>query len=150
MPQSFAKVYLRIVFSTKYRTPMIRPEIEKELFAFMGESIKKHKCMPVLINGMTDHVHVLCSFSRTVTIAKLLEDMKRNSSLWIKSKGECYHDFDWQDGYASFSVSAFVVDVVKKYIANQKSHHIKEAYKAELLRLLDEHGVEYDGRYMWD
>jgi len=150
MPQSFAQVYLHIVFSTKYRTPMIRPEIEKELFAYMGESIKQHKCMPLLMNGMTDHVHVLCSFSRTVSIAKLLEDMKRNSSRWIKSKGTCYHNFDWQDGYAAFSVSASKVNVVKNYIANQKAHHAADNYKAELLRLLDEHEVQYDERYMWD
>jgi len=150
MPQSFAQVYLHIVFSTKYRTPMIRPDVEKELFAFMGDSIKKHKCIPILINGMTDHVHVLCTLSRTVTIAKLLEDMKRNSSRWIKSKGDCYRRFDWQDGYAAFSVSASKKEAVVNYIANQKIHHKDLDYKTELLKFLDEYGVEYDEKYMWD
>ena len=62
-------------------------------------------CEPILINGAEDHVHILCNLSRTVTIAKLVEELKTEPSKWVKKHGPALRDFYWQGGSSSFSVS---------------------------------------------
>lgn len=150
MPQSLAKVYLHIVFSTKYRRNLILPKIEKELYAYIGGVIKNLKGMPIKINGMPDHIHILATLPRTITIAKFLEEIKRSSSKWIKTQGSEFVDFSWQGGYGVFSVSQSKVEIVSKYISNQKAHHSKKTFKAELIEFLEQYEVEYDEKYLWD
>ncbi len=150
MAQSLSKVYLHIIFSTKERHNMILPKVEKELYAYQGGVIKNLNGYPININGMPDHIHILSTFPRTITIAKFLEEIKKNSSKWIKTKGVEFVDFAWQGGYAIFSVSQSKVEAVSKYISNQKEHHKKMTFKEEVIKFLEQYGVEYDERYLWD
>lgn len=150
MSQSLAQIYIHSIFSTKYRRPLIKPAIQDELYAYMGDNIVRLKGIPFLVNGVEDHVHIFSTLPKTVALCKFIEDIKRNSSRWIKTKGAEFHDFAWQNGYASFSVSSSRKNAVLRYIANQKAHHRKQTFKEEVLRFLDEYGVEYDERYLWD
>lgn len=150
MPQSLAKLYVHIVYSTKYRFPFIDSDIEDELFAYMGGTIRELGGFPFKINGMPDHVHICSSLPRTISIAKYVEEIKRNSSKWIKTKGEAYLDFAWQNGYAAFSVSPYSKNIVVNYIADQKKHHKKLSFKDELLLSLKKHKIEYNTDYLWD
>ncbi|MDR1897874.1 MAG: IS200/IS605 family transposase [Prevotellaceae bacterium] len=149
MGQSLVQIYLHIVFSTKNRYPFIDGEVEKELFAYIGGIIKNHKGIPFLINGMPDHIHILCSFPRSICLSDFLKFIKGNSSFWIKSKGSQYQNFDWQDGYAAFSVSSSRKPNVENYIRNQKKHHKAIGFQEELLKFLKEYNIEYDERYLW-
>ena len=79
-----------------------------------------------------------------------MKDVKKDSSLWIKTKGEVFKDFHWQDGYGAFSISQAEVPGVKLYIANQKEHHRKQTFQEELIQLLEEYGIAYDERYLWN
>ena len=150
MPQSLAQIYVHLVFSTKERYPFIQPDVEPELFAYMGGIIKKTGGIPYLINGAADHVHVLSSLPRTVTLSKYIEDIKRSSSRWIKTKNGMYQKFAWQNGYGAFSVSSSRMDSVKRYIAGQKEHHRTATFKEEFLAFLQKYGIEYDEQYLWD
>ena len=98
---------------------------------------------------MEDHVHVLCIMSKNISLADLMEDIKRNSSRWIKIKDEYYKNFSWQGGYAGYSVSQSKIEVVKNYIANQKEHHKQQSFKEEYLQFLKEYGIEYNNDYLW-
>jgi REP element-mobilizing transposase RayT len=150
MPQSLSQVYVHIVFSTKYRQPLIKAEVEKELFAYIGGIIKNNKGIPFIVNGMPDHIHIFSSLPRTISLAKYVEDIKRMSSRWIKTKGIEYSHFSWQRGYAAFSVCSDGREVVTRYIANQKRHHNKQVYKEEVKGFLEEYQIEYDETYLWD
>ena len=99
MSQSLSKLYTHIVFHTKYNRDVIKADIEKELFAYFGGILKENKSVPIAINGIENHVHILCIMSKNIALADLLEELKRNSSRWIKSKGVEYSDFAWQGGY---------------------------------------------------
>ena len=149
MSQSLSKVYVHIVFHTKYNQDLIKPDVESELYAYMGGILKENKCVPIAINGIENHVHVLCIQSKNIALADLLEELKRNSSRWIKTKGIGYVNFAWQGGYGCFSVSQSKVEVVKRYIENQKQHHKTESVKEEYIRFLKEYGVEYNEDYLW-
>ena len=150
MGQSLVKNYLHITFSTKGRVPLIIPPVESELHSYLGGICKNLECQPIEVGGWVDHVHILCQLSRKLALMKLLEVLKSHSSKWIKTKGERYRKFFWQDGYATFSVSPAEVDAVRLYIANQKEHHARTTFQDELRRLLREQQVVYDERFLWD
>ena len=150
MPQSLAKVILHIVFSTKHRAPLIGLEIGNELYAYQASICRACNSPALIINGVEDHVHILCRLSRTIAICDLLEEVKKRSSKWIKSKGKEYKGFAWQDGYWAASVGEREVERVKRYIANQKEHHRKKSFKQEHRETLRRHGVDFDERYVWD
>ena len=150
MPQSLTCILVHIVFSTKHRQPFIKPEIETELFKYMSSIYREYKSPALAMNGTENHVHTLISLSKTMTISKLIEEVKRSSSKWIRTKGDAYRNFYWQNGYGAFSISQSHVDALKKYIANQKEHHKKHTFQDEFRALLKRYGVEYDERYVWD
>ena len=150
MPQSLAKVYLHITFGTKYRQPIIKSDVEKELYKYLASICKANESPSIVINGVSDHIHILCVLSRKITISKLVEELKKSSSKWIKTKGSNYINFYWQNGYGVFSVSQSGVNAVKKYIQNQKEHHKKKSFKEEYLDALKKYEVEFDEKYLWD
>ena len=150
MGQSLVKNYLHIVFSTKHRKPMITEAIESELYAYLGGICKNLECQPIKIGGYHDHIHILCMLSQKMALMKLLEETKSHSSKWIKTKGEEFSHFYWQNGYGAFSVNPAEVDIVINYIANQKVHHDKKSFQDEYRGFLKKYDVEYDERYVWD
>lgn len=150
MGQSLVKNYIHIVFSTKNREPLIKESVETELYTYLGGICKNLECQPIKIGGYNDHVHILCMLSRKIALMKLVEKVKSHSSKWIKTKGNDYKNFYWQDGYGGFSVNPSDVEVVTKYIINQKEHHRKKTYQDEFRAILKKFDIEYDERYVWD
>jgi putative transposase len=150
MAQSLAKIYVHLVFSTKYRQPFIDDEIKPELFAYLGGICRELECFPVIVGGHDDHVHILCVLSKKIALMDLLEEVKKQSSKWIKTKGEAYKIFYWQNGYGAFSVNPTEKEVVIKYIENQAEHHKKRDFKEEFRAFLNKYDIPFDERYVWD
>ena len=150
MGQSLAKNYLHIVFSTKYRQPLIHPPYETDLHSYLGGICKNLECQPIKIGGYTDHVHVLCMLSKKIALMKLVEEVKSHSSKWIKTLDPSLQNFYWQDGYGAFSVDPSGVGRVSNYIANQHAHHSKRTFQDEFREILEKYAIEYDERYVWD
>ena len=151
MPQSLARVVLHVVFSTKNRVPFLRDaEVRTRMHAYMAGVLQHIGCEPILINGVEDHVHILCNLSRTVTIAQLAEEAKKSTSKWMKEQGAHCRDFFWQGGYGSFSVNQSNVEKVCTYIATQEEHHRAVSFQDEFRALCRKHGIEMDERYVWD
>ena len=116
----------------------------------MASILKDCDCSPIIIGGIEDHVHVLCKLSKTRSMSSVIEDVKKKSSKWIKTRGVEYKNFYWQNGYGAFSIGKSQVNTLRKYIQNQEEHHQKKAFKEEFLEILNRYGVEYDERYLWD
>ncbi len=150
MPQSLTKIYTHLVFSTKNREHVLHASIQNELFSYLGGICNQLECYPVKIGGFTDHVHILCMLSKKVALMDLLKELKRGSSIWIKTKGKEFSEFHWQDGYGAFSVNPSELDVVSEYIATQEEHHKKKTFKDEYVAFLKKYKVDYDERYVWD
>jgi REP element-mobilizing transposase RayT len=115
----------------------------------MGGIIKQNESSPIKINGTENHIHILSTMSKNISLAKFIEEIKKNSSRWIKTKGEHYRDFSWQGGYAGYSVSQSKVSIVKQYIKGQKDHHKKVAFQEEYVQFLKEYGVDFDESFLW-
>lgn len=151
MPQSLARVVLHVVFSTKNRVPFLEDVgLRQKLHRYVAGILQNMGCEPIVINGVEDHVHVLCNLSRTVTIADLVEEAKKSSSKWMKDLGPTFQEFYWQAGYGAFSVSQSNVEQVRTYILTQEEHHQKVSFQDELRALCRKHGVAIDERYVWD
>ena len=99
---------------------------------------------------MKAHVQLLARFGRTITQAEWVKELKRVSNLWPKERGGDHADFEWQGGYADFSVSQSNLERVKQYIAGQEEQHRKIGFQDELRALLRKHEIEWDGKYVWD
>ncbi|UTN04912.1 IS200/IS605 family transposase [Flavobacterium bizetiae] len=150
MSQSLSKVYVHLTFSTKGRYPFIDDKIQERLWQYLGGICKGLECNPIQIGGHKDHVHILCLLSKKITQMKLVEEIKKQSSKWIKTIDENYIKFYWQDGYGIFSVNPSQLEIVTQYIKNQEEHHKKQTFKEELLAFLTKYHVTYDERFLWD
>ena len=150
MPQSLANLYVHLIFSTKDRVPFLTNQVRPDLHAYMATVLANLNSPAVLINSVADHVHILFNMGRTVTLAQVVEDVKKSSSKWIKTQGASFSQFAWQAGYGGFSVSESNAPQVANYIQNQEEHHRRKSYQDEYREFLTKHKIEFDERYLWD
>lgn len=149
MSQSLSKLYVHLIFHVKNSQVIIPDENKKALYAYIGSIIKDNESIPIIINGTTDHIHILCVMFKNIALAHLIEEIKRNSSRWIKTQESKNGHFAWQGGYGGFSVSQSLHEKTRIYIERQEEHHKKMSFKEELIMFLKEYGIEYNEKYLW-
>ena len=151
MAQSLSKILVHTVFSTKDRHPFFRDKaLRAELHRYLGGILTNHDCQPLIVGGVADHVHLLSTLSRTCKAAEMVKEVKRGSSLWLKTKNPDMHNFAWQNGYGIFSVGFSQIEDVKNYITGQEQHHRKISFQDELREFLRRYEIQFDERYVWD
>ena len=151
MAQSLAKILLHLVFSTKERRPFLKNQpLRDELHRYLGGILTNLECQPLIIGGVEDHVHLLFAHSRTATVADVVKELKRGSTVWLKTKSPGLSGFAWQNGYGVFSIGQSQVENVRTYIAGQEEHHRKISFQEEFRRLLQRYEIAFDERYVWD
>ncbi|PCJ54686.1 MAG: transposase [Candidatus Hydrogenedentota bacterium] len=150
MPQSLSKIYVHIIFSTARREKILPKELLPELYAYLATVIKNLDCHAVQIGGTEDHIHILCVQSKNISTAKLVEEIKKPTSMWLKTKSDALTQFHWQSGYGAFSVSQSDVDRVREYIQNQEEHHRSRSFQDEFREFLSRYDVDFDEKYIWD
>lgn len=147
MAQSLSQVYIHLVFHTKTKN-IRRTDLDK-VWGYIASIARNQGSMVKIVGGEPDHVHMLCTLPRTVSMADFVEEVKRSSSHWVKTLSHDYSGFSWQRGYGIFSVSQSKTDAVIHYIANQEDHHKKITLRDEYEQWLKEYGIEFDNKYLW-
>ena len=151
MVQSLVQIYVHLVFSTKHREPLLSdPKLRAACHAYLGGICRKHDSPPLIVGGVEDHVHLLTRLAKTIDVASVVREVKRDSSKWIKTESTQLASFRWQAGYGAFSVSPTHVDTLIKYIEHQEERHRTETYQDEFRMLCQQYGLEIDERYVWD
>ncbi|MDZ4659120.1 MAG: IS200/IS605 family transposase [Bythopirellula sp.] len=151
MSQSLSKILMHTVFSTKDRRAfLVDRNLREELHRYLGGILSKLDCQPIVVGGVADHVHLLSTLSRTCTVADMVKEVKRGSSLWLKTKSPELQEFAWQNGYGVFSIGFSQIREVHKYILDQEEHHHRMTFQDEFRRLLTKYEIEFDERYAWD
>jgi putative transposase len=140
MPRSFTDLLVHAIFSTKDRRASLGDDIQAELFAYLGGIIRKIGGKALLVNGVSDHVHLLIRIPADMSVAECLRKVKANSSKWLRGKWPGQSDFAWQTGYAAFSVSLSNRDHVYRYIRNQQLHHAKVSFADEIAAFIRKYG----------
>ncbi|HSK71048.1 MAG TPA: IS200/IS605 family transposase [Pyrinomonadaceae bacterium] len=147
MPHTYTNLLYHIVFSTKERYPFIKAESKPRLYEYIGGTIRGLGGISLEIGGVDDHIHLLVKLKPTIAVAKFLQELKPGSTNWAKK--HIHPKFEWQDGYAAFSVSESQVEAVRKYIQDQEIHHRKFDFDGEMKILLRKSGIDFDERYLW-
>jgi len=150
MPQSLSLILVHIIFSTKDRAPLLDAAVRPQLHAYLATVARNADCECYRVGGVNDHVHLAVRLARTVTAAKLVEELKTASSKWLKTQSPALAGFAWQRGYGAFSVSHSGLDALKHYIDSQEEHHRTKTFEDEYRVFLEKYGIEFDERYLWD
>jgi putative transposase len=150
MASTFTHLIFHVVFSTKERRKLITPELQTNLYPYMGGITRQEKASLLAIGGVADHVHLLLRTKPDIALADLLRILKANSSKWAKEQCGMREWFGWQTGYGAFTVSKTRLEDVRSYIEHQAEHHHKRTFQEEFLQMLKAHDIEYDPRYVWD
>ena len=147
MSHTYVSELVHCVFSTKNRRKLIRPEIQPDLWAFLGGIARKNGFKALTVGGIEDHVHILLSLPATIALAKAVQLIKGASSRWINETHT--HEFEWQEGYGAFSVGISQKEHTIRYIQSQAEHHRKQSFEEEFAAFLKKHQVEYDPKYVF-
>jgi len=150
MPQSLAKNLIHLIFSTKNRDPLITEPVRPDLHQYAAGILHDLKSPALMINSVADHIHVLFNLHRTKSLANVVMELKRGTSIWMKEQGLEFAEFYWQNGYGAFSIGQSMVETVVKYIENQAEHHAKRPFQYEFREFLKRYDMEFDEEYVWD
>jgi putative transposase len=144
---SYRQILYHLVFRTKDSRKTLVQEHSSELYAYLMGFIRNKNCFLYRINGMEDHLHILCDLHPTIALADYMRDIKASSSIWLKQSGK-FPDFKgWADGYAALTYGCKDKEMIVNYIKNQQEHHKKESFEDELRRLLQEQGIGVNEKY---
>ena len=147
MPSTRTGLHYHLIFATKNREPLISDDWRTRLHAYLGGTVGGLEGVPQAIGGVADHVHLLVSLKPTHCLADFVRDLKKASSTWAAVASR-KHRFQWQEGYAAFTVSPSARAAVQKYIEQQEEHHRHQSLREELIEFLQKSGIEYDERYL--
>jgi putative transposase len=150
MSNTYSRILMHVVFSTKRREPWIQAAWEDELYAYIAGIVERKGQKMLAINGMPDHMHMLIGIKVDCSISDLVREVKKSSTNFIRERKFTASPFYWQEGFGAFSYAKKDLPVVARYIANQKLHHAKVNFREEYLELLDEFGIEYNVKYVFD
>jgi putative transposase len=142
MSHSFTYLLYHLVFATKHRRACLDDEIQPRLYAYLASWIRQQNGIPLAVNGMPEHVHILARLNQNTALAHVLRGSKADSSRWLHQSFPDLAGFAWQTGYAAFTVSRSQEDRVRIYIENQKQHHRDRTYLDEFRTMLQAHGLE--------
>jgi REP-associated tyrosine transposase len=149
MPQSLSRILLHLIFSTKNRAPCFtEPAIRSDLHGYLAATANHLGCPAICVGGVADHVHVVCSLGRTLSVATVVAKLKVSSNLAVRER--FLSQFSWQNGYAAFSVSESTLEAVLQYVSDQETHHKTVTFQEEYRAFLKRHNVSFDERYVWD
>ena len=147
MPSTYLSLHYHIVFGTRERRPIIRPEWRSRLHDYLGGTVRGLGGVSQVVGGTADHVHLLFGLKATHCLADVMRELKKASSIWVHEEiGD--RAFAWQEGYAAFTVSATARNSVYAYIENQPEHHRQKTFREELLEMLQRAEVTFDLKYL--
>ena len=150
MAGTFSQIYIQYVFSVKGRDNMLQNPWRDEVFKYIAGIIKGKNQKPIIVNGVTDHVHIFIGLKPVISISDLVRDIKNNSSNFINSQKFTKGKFFWQEGYGAFSYSHSQIENVYRYIMNQEEHHKKKTFKDEYIEILQKFEIDYDEKYLFE
>lgn len=149
MANTYTQIHIQFVFAVKYRAALIENEWKGRLYQYITGIFQNNQHKMLQINGMPDHIHIFIGMRPHQSISSLIQNVKTESSKWIKEQKLCSGPFAWQEGYGAFSYSKSHVDNVIRYIQNQEIHHRKETFLDEYKRFLEAFEIEWDEKYIF-
>ena len=149
-PGTFTQLYVQLVFAVKSREAPLHDKIRNRVFEYMSGIISEMKHKSIIVNGVSNHVHILIGLNPSKSVSDTVHDIKRSSTLFINKEKLYFDKFAWQEGYGGFTYSRSQLDDVYKYILKQEQHHKKISFKEEYIQFLKRFEIEYDEKFLFD
>lgn len=149
-PGAYTQMYVQLVFAVKNRKALLTQEIRPQIFKYISGIVNEMGHKALIVNGVSDHVHIFLGLNPKISISDTVHDIKRGSSLFINNEKLSNFHFSWQEGYGGFTYSRSHMDNVYQYILNQEQHHRKETFRKEYIKFLKKFEIEFDERYLFD
>ena len=149
-PGTFTQLYVQLVFAVRNREAALNRNIRKRVFEYMSGIVTEMNHKSIIINGVSDHVHVIIGLNPSKSISDTIHDIKRSTTLFINKEKLSIGKFSWQEGYGGFTYSRSQLDDVYKYILNQEKHHEKITFKQEYIKFLEKFEIDYDEKFLFD
>jgi putative transposase len=149
MANTYVRVIIHYIWSTKGREPLIRPSIEERVWSYIAGIAHQRGMKAIKVGGIEDHVHVVIELAKQVNISEVAKHLKGFSSRWINKEGLTETPFAWQDGFGAYSVSPSHLESLVRYVENQREHHATQSFEDEYLEFLKRYGVAYKPEYLW-
>ena len=150
MPGTFSQIYIQCVFAVKGRQNLLSKVWKDDLFKYIAGIITNKGHKSIIVNGVSDHVHLFIGMKPSMALSDLVRDVKNNSSNFINDNGWLPQKFAWQEGYGAFSYSHSQIQQIYNYVLNQEEHHRKKTFKEEYLDFLDKYDISYEDRFVFD
>ncbi len=149
-PGTFTQIYIQFVFSPLHRDRLLHQSIRPAIFKYMSGIITQLGHKSIIVNGMSDHVHLFIGLNPNLSVSETVKEIKRASSVFINEQHFFSGKFQWQGGYAGFSYSHSHIDKVYNYILNQEKHHSKTTFRDEYMDFLNKYQIEFQNQYLFD
>jgi REP element-mobilizing transposase RayT len=150
MANSYSQIYIQVVFAVKGRENHIKSDWEERLYQYISGIIKNKGQKLLAINGMPDHIHIFIGMKPDCCLSALVREIKKASNEWVNENKLTSNKFYWQEGFGAFSYSHSQIDVVAKYVLNQKNHHKRKTFKEEYLEFLERYEIEFNEKYLFE
>jgi putative transposase len=149
-PGTFTQMYIQLVFAVRIWDAVLTKKIRLRVFGYMTGIITSLKHKSIIVNGTSNHVHILFGLHPSISVSDTVHDLKRSSSLFINKEKICTDRFSWQDGYGGFSYGRSQINDIYNYISNQESHHKKKTFQQEYIDYLNENEMVFDQQFLFD
>ena len=120
---TYTQLIYQIVFSTKHRKKCLVKNERDKAFAYISGILKNKKCHPYIVNGVTDHLHIITHIHPTIALSDLVKDIKTSSNAFIKESLRIPEFDGWQIGYGAFSYYIDSLPNLMQYVERQEVHH---------------------------
>jgi len=150
MSGTYTQIYIQIVFAVKGRENLLSNKWKEELYKYISGIITNKGHKSIIVNGVSDHIHIFVGLKPAMSISDLVRDIKNNSSNFINERKFVKGRFSWQEGYGAFSYSHSQIEQVYNYINNQEEHHHTKTFKEEYLDFLEKFKIDYNDKYLFD
>ena len=150
MPGTFSQIYIQIVFAVKGRENLLLPKWRDDLFKYISGIITNKNQKPIVVNGVSDHVHVFIGLKPSMSVSDLARDIKNNSANFVNKNNWVMGKFAWQEGYGAFSYAHSQIEQVYDYILKQEQHHHKRSFKEEYIDFLNKFEIDFKEQYLFD
>jgi len=149
MPGTYTQLHIHCVFAVKFRAAVIQPLWEDKLHRYITGIIQNNGHKMLAINSVPDHLHFFAGLNPKQSISEMMRLVKCDSSEFVNKQRFINKKFYWQEGYGAFTNSHSQIDAVVKYILNQKEHHLGKTFRQEYTKMLKDHGVNYNEKYIF-
>jgi REP element-mobilizing transposase RayT len=149
-PGTFTQIYVQLVFAVKNRETALRKGIRPLVFKYMSGILTNQKHKSIIINGLSNHVHILLGLNPSISVSETVHDVKRSSTLFINRERLCLGKFSWQEGYGAFSYGRSQISDIYNYIENQQEHHKQKTFQEEYVQYLIKREMEFDEQFLYE